>query len=744
MAICLAALACGGTAMAQGDTNSPPPSAGATNAAAAETAGSTNVNQLPDVTVVGQQLDVERRLILPDLGATATTFSQEQIKTISQGGNAPFNQVILRAPGVVQDSAANGDLHVRGEHANLQYRINDVLLPEGITGFGVELDPRFVDSMQLITGSLPAQYGFRTAGVVDIQTKTGEIGNGGQVEIYGGSHDTIRPSFEYGGSTNKWLYYVNGSYEYNTLGIENVTSSHEAVHDDTDQGKAFMYASYIVDDTSRISVIGSASYSTFQIPIDPAQQTTPTPGGPDWVPGGPTDSTALNDNQTEQNYYGVVSYQKSAGNLNLQTAAYGRYSSAHYVPDNIPANLNFNNGVATDENRMLTSGGIQADASYTLGDKHTIRGGVTGLYEYVGALSASTVFPVDGAGNPTGAQQTIEQNNYPHAVFYGMYLQDEWKILPRVTLNYGARFDLYSSSTDDQNQVSPRVNVVWEATDSTALHAGYSRYFTPPPLETVPPGNITAFNGTSGASPVTQDDPVRCERANYYDVGISQKLAPKWTAGVDGYYKSADEQLDDGLFGQSLILSSFNYLKGEIWGTEFTLNGTVGGFSGYANLAYSEAKGRNWSSAQFLFNPTQAAYVQNNWIYLDHDQEVTASFGISYLWHQSSGMSALFYADALYGTGLRADGNPIPGSITVANPAGTPIPNGSHVPEYYTLNMGAEQSFQVGNAKFIKVRLDVINVTDNAYELRNGTGVGVNAAHWGARIGVFGTVAFLF
>lgn len=232
---------------------------------------------------------------------------------------------------------------------------------------------------------------------------------------------------------------------------------------------------------------------------------------------------------------------------------------------------------------------------------------------------------------------------------------------------------------------------------------------------------------------------MKCERANYYDVGISQKIVPGWTAGVDGYYKTADEQLDDGLFGQSLILSSFNYLKGEIWGTEFTLNGTVGGFACYANVAYSVAKGRNWSSSQFLFDPAQAAYVQNNWIYLDHDQRVTGSFGISYLWHQSSGMNARFYADALYGTGLRTDGGPIPGDL-----AGTPVPNGGNVPQYYTLNMGAEQSFQVGKARSIKARLDVVNVTDNAYELRDGSGVGVNAAQWGARLGFFGSVAFIF
>ena len=90
-----------------------------------------------------------------------------------------MSQVILRAPGVAQDNEASGNLHVRGEHANVQYRINDVLLPEGISGFGLELDPRFIDSVQLITGSLPAQYGFRTAGVVDIQTKSGAFDNGG-------------------------------------------------------------------------------------------------------------------------------------------------------------------------------------------------------------------------------------------------------------------------------------------------------------------------------------------------------------------------------------------------------------------------------------------------------------------------------------------------------------------------------------------------------------------------------------
>src|SRR6266404_3502754 len=170
------------------ETNSPPVAAAPVTSATA-----TNVANLPEVTVYGK-LDQARSQILPDLGATVYSVSKVQIESQSQGDNAPFSQVILRAPGVAQDSEASGDLHVRGEHANVQYRINDVLLPEGITGFGQELSPRFVDSLHLITGSLPAQYGFRTAGVVDIHTKSGAFEPGGVATIYGGRYESVSPS----------------------------------------------------------------------------------------------------------------------------------------------------------------------------------------------------------------------------------------------------------------------------------------------------------------------------------------------------------------------------------------------------------------------------------------------------------------------------------------------------------------------------------------------------------------------
>jgi outer membrane receptor protein involved in Fe transport len=306
----------------------------------------------------------------------------------------------------------------------------------------------------------------------------------------------------------------------------------------------------------------------------------------------------------------------------------------------------------------------------------------------------------------------------------------------KLLLNNGARFDVFNSSFDDENQFSPRANLIYQITDTTTLHAGYARYFTPPPLEAVSGSSVNKFDGTSNESPAgpnAPDSPVKAERANYFDAGISQKLLPPLQWGVDGYYKYAHNQLDDGLFGQSLVPSAFNYRQGRIYGVEFTTSYITNGLSMYANVAVSRAQGKDWSSSQFLFDPGDAAFVKTHWIYLDHDQTVSGSFGASYLWKELHG-STRVYVDALYGSGLRTDGMS----------GGQVIPNGGTVPAYYSLNTGVEQTFKVGARRALKARLDIVNVTDNIYELRNGSGVGVNAAAFGERRGIFGSLGYAF
>src|SRR5271169_1768094 len=211
-------------------------------------------------------MDRARENLLPKLGATSYTIDREAIETLPQGDNTPIDKVILQLPGVSYDSAvANPNFHVRNEYANVQIRINGVVVPEGVSGLGMYLDTNFIARMSLLTGALPAQYGLRTAGVLDITSRSFST-PGGNISIYGGSFGTVTPSFDYGGSVGNTQYFFSGRGNFTNLGIENPTSTINAQHDHTDQGKFFAYVSTLLNDSTRLSVLSGASYSTFQIP----------------------------------------------------------------------------------------------------------------------------------------------------------------------------------------------------------------------------------------------------------------------------------------------------------------------------------------------------------------------------------------------------------------------------------------------------------------------------------------------
>ena len=153
--------------------------------------------------------------LLPKLGASTYTITRETIENLPQADNTPIDKVILQMPGVSYDSAvSNPSFHVRGEYANVQTRINGVVVPEGVSGLGPFLDTNFIGSMSLLTGALPAEYGLRTAGVLDI-TSRAFAAPGGEVSLYGGSRQTFTPSFDYGGGVGNSEYFVSARGDWN-------------------------------------------------------------------------------------------------------------------------------------------------------------------------------------------------------------------------------------------------------------------------------------------------------------------------------------------------------------------------------------------------------------------------------------------------------------------------------------------------------------------------------------------------
>jgi outer membrane receptor protein involved in Fe transport len=769
----LALLGFGGTAVAQvalpeiavtSSREKPKPRPAARPAASAPAAPLSPAQQLA---TKNESFDQARDRLFTTIGTSASTISHDAIQALPQGSNASVEKVLLQAPGVSQDSAANGSIHVRNEHANVQFRINGVMLPDGVTGFGSILETGLIGNLSLVTGALPAEFGLRTTGLIDITTRADAFNNSGSVSLYGGSRGTITPSLEYGGtfggncpatpsstvtkaqpssSTASCFpgvqYFFTGRYLQTTEGIENPLPTLNAIHDFSQQERGFGYMSTFIDPSTRLSLITGTSYNTFQIPNQPGQPVGQMGNPPVTDVSGITtfNSALLNENQSEFTQFGVLALQKSAPGFDGQISYFTRYNNLHFMPDPIGDLLI--NGIASDISRQSYTNGLQGDASYMVNSAHTVRAGFTVSGEQAWVDNTSQVEPAPG-GVPIDTPESITDDVAKLAWLAGVYVQDEWKITNQLTMNAGLRFDQMWQFTD-ANQLSPRLSFTYKPFDNTTFHAGYARYFTPPVLVEAAPANIAAFNGTTGAPPVGQgNSPVLPERSHYFDAGVVQKIpfgcygpashdCSNLEVGLDAYYKIAKDLIDNGTFGQALVLSAFNYAKGINEGVELSAKYTNGNFQAYGNLAVAQQRATDVVSNQYLFdNTTQLAdlggltefqYIATHWVYTDHNQFVTGSAGLSYLWNGTR-----FSTDMIYGSGLRT------GDANI----------GSEAP-YAQFNTGISHEFAQPDGKPITVRFDVVNLFDTIYQIRSGTGIGVFAPQFGPRRGYYAGITKKF
>ncbi|HWY23797.1 MAG TPA: TonB-dependent receptor, partial [Nevskia sp.] len=358
--------------------------------------------QLQTVTVTANRFERARNSLSPATGSSQYRFTEKAIEQLPQGENTPFNQVLLQAPGVANDSY--GQLHIRGDHNDIQYRLNGIILPDGVSGFGQVFDPRFAKSITLNTGALPAEYGLRTAGVIDIVTK--DHLDEGSVDLYGGSHDTLNPSFQLGKTYGNFSAYVTGQFLSSNLGVENPTGSSTAIHDWTQQGKGFGYFSYLLNAQTKLSAILGVTGTRLEIPNNPDQplncdfvnqlnhnaacdaNAPPTSAS---VGSASISSRGLNERQYERNQYGILALQGiGASDLTYQLALYDRTSTVQFAPDPL-GDLVFN-GVAARIKRKASALGLQGDLSYPLADAHTLSVGFSGSTEDDRADNTSTVF----------------------------------------------------------------------------------------------------------------------------------------------------------------------------------------------------------------------------------------------------------------------------------------------------------------------------------------------------------------
>jgi outer membrane receptor protein involved in Fe transport len=662
--------------------------------------------------VITERLDKARNDLAPEIGATAYRFDQQAIHKLPEGQNTNLAQVLQQAPGVSQDSYAQGQeqVHIHGENGGgVQYRINDIFMPEAVTSFGEIFSPRFVHSITLLTGVLPAEIGYRPEGVIDIRTKDGCTDGGpdnDNVEMYGGQRETVQPSFELGGCKGKFSYYLSGFYEHNSLGLQAPTDSPDPNHDYSDQGQGFGYLSYLFNPDTRLSLVTGVAVNSFEIP--------PEPGLPQQfvLAGVPTyPSSEVKENELEQNYYGILSLQGAIGDrINYQVAAFSRYYALKYSPD--PIGDLIYNGVAAQILHTGFINGLQEDTSYKLGSQHTLR---AGFYLSGEAIElddhAQTFHAVDGVQSSPHPFSIVDDNNQI-AWLLGFYGQDEWHPTDKLTINAGLRWD-WMSAFVTQNQWSPRFAVEYALTHSTTVHAGYARYFKVPPFDQVALETVQKFANTTNAAPVNSgNDKIEAERDDYFDAGIRQRILEGVNVGIDGFYKIGHDQLDLAQLAGSVVTAPLNYRESRAWGSDFSLTLERNGLSAYLNFSYAVLQAQHISAGAFLADDAgEISYIANHWVTLDDDQMFVGSGGTSYkLW------GFLLTADAIWGSGYRRG-----------------FANSGELPPILQFNGAVVRNFRMPGVGNVEGRISLINVFDHTYQIRNGSGIGVFSPSYGPR-----------
>jgi hypothetical protein len=208
-------------------------------------------------------------------------------------------------------------------------------------------------------------------------------------------------------------------------------------------------------------------------------------------------------------------------------------------------------------------------------------------------------------------------------------------------------------------------------------------------------------------------------------MGLSRQITPAWQITADSFCKLAKNLLDDGQFGTAVILNNFNYSSGTVYGAELSSTYKKGAFSAYGNYSYVQTWARNFDSVENEIPNNELAYLASNPMQLDHQGRFTGSGGISYDFIKN--LNA--HADFLYGSGLRAG-----------------FANEIELSPYCPVNLGVEYKWNTHSTAIrqLKLRFDCLNVLDEPYELRNGTGVGISAPAYGPRRGFYGGLSALF
>ncbi|MBA2704411.1 MAG: TonB-dependent receptor [Blastocatellia bacterium] len=597
-----------------------------------------------DVTVTADN----SAILETDRTSSDTDLSQSLLeRPLGAAPSRAIESMVATTPGFVTDD--NGRMHPRGSESQVQYVVDGVPVTDNMSAiFSTSLDARTLRSVEVLTGGIPAEFGDKLAGVINVNTRSGLEGpTQGGLSFSGGSFSTGEISADFATHTRRFGFLANLSASTSQRYLDPPTLGN--FHNFGRSGKGFFRLDYQFDGNNTLRGVFTFGGSNFQVPNRFAQELA-----------GQDERQKLRDNSENISYQHIFS-----PNAIAQFAFFHRGSEARLTSNAAST------PVAAFQNRTLSNYGGLGSLTLTRG-KHNIKFGgqvtVTPLNEH---FSFYPTVHFNDLVDENGNVFANPVNNFNVAnpfVFSGQktgrtlsaYVQDRFAIAKNLTLDLGIRYDNYKLLVSEQ-ALSPRLAIAYFIPKTqTTLHASYNRFFQPPPTENLLLASSAAASAISPLAVirgVTTIKPILPDKEHVFEIGVQQMLSRYVRANTTLYQKRIQNFSDKDQFFETGVVFPIAISSGRVTGEELKLDSIdIRGFRGSLSFANAHAYGVTpISGGLFLGENPQALQVQGVKFDADHDQRNEAQFQLSYN-HRPSGIYAIF--SGRYDSGVPTDVEP--------------------------------------------------------------------------------------
>src|SRR3984885_3514537 len=538
-------------------------------------------------------------LIDPDRPGYVSQIGSQLIQTrISSIPGRSVQDLVNSQPGWLYEG--NAVLHPRGSEYQTQFVVDGIPLTDNRSpSFGPEVEADDVDSLKIYTAGIPAEFGRKMGGVVEVNTlKNEDPGFHGQLTLFGGTYNTA-------GINTQDQYTWKG----NTFGVSaggNMTDHYlnpVVPQNYTNNGTTGSFSlSYERDLTQkdRLTLIVRHELARYAIPNELVQQngafvpnadnTVGCPPGPAGEP--PVDCVFIPGGQLQNgdNFetMGSASYQhvfSSDAIGSLRGMARDNSNDFYSNPASWPLiatqhndfkEIYFNGSVSVHHGRQEWKVGVESDATFLHESFNYVMPDCANLFDprcpiNIGILDAgATTFAF------TGSRPDLEQAGY---------VQDFIR-LGHWTVNAGLRWDHFQLLLN-QNAVSPRVAISrYFPSVGVNVHASYDRIFQTPSFENILLASSPAAEALDTSVTAVQL-PVQPSHGNYYELGSTKAFFQQLRVDTNMFRRDVNNYADDSQVLSTGISFPIAFRKGILYGAEAKFEvQRWGRFSGFASYSY--------------------------------------------------------------------------------------------------------------------------------------------------------------